>query len=106
MTNLFTVAMLEIPLTGKDKLTSIQQKEERLRKLPDFLVNYWLLRVAFTIFPASFLVNAVTSKHSTLAISNMPGPKSRIKVAGCNVTDLTFWLPNRDTTGESMKTEN
>ncbi|BET03041.1 Hypothetical protein NTJ_15859 [Nesidiocoris tenuis] len=99
MSNLFTVAMLELPLTGKGKFEKIVKTSERLRKLPDFLVNYWLLRVAFTIFPASFMAKMVTSLQSTIAISNVPGPKEMTKLAGCNVTDLVFFLPNRDTTG-------
>ncbi|KAF6203392.1 hypothetical protein GE061_003811 [Apolygus lucorum] len=99
LTNLFTVAMLELPITGKDKMKTIQVTQEKLKTLPDYYVNYWLLRVAFTIFPATFISKYVVSNQSTLSISNVPGPKEYIKIKGSRVTNMAFFLPNRDTTG-------
>uniref|UniRef100_A0A0A9Y416 Putative diacylglycerol O-acyltransferase Rv0221/MT0231 n=3 Tax=Lygus hesperus TaxID=30085 RepID=A0A0A9Y416_LYGHE len=99
LTNLFTVGMLELPITGNDKMKTVHLLQERLEKLPDLYVNYWLLRVAFTIFPATFISKYIVSTQSTLSISNVPGPKEYIKIRGSRVTDMAFFLPNRDTTG-------
>uniref|UniRef100_A0A0K8SPR9 O-acyltransferase WSD1 C-terminal domain-containing protein n=1 Tax=Lygus hesperus TaxID=30085 RepID=A0A0K8SPR9_LYGHE len=99
LTNLFTVGMLELPITGNDKMKTVHLLQERLEKLPDLYVNYWLLRVAFTIFPATFMSKHVVCTKCTLAVSNVPGPNEYIKIRGSRMTDMAFFLPSRDSTG-------
>ncbi|KAF6212560.1 hypothetical protein GE061_013085 [Apolygus lucorum] len=99
LTNLFTVVLLDLPITGKDKLETIHVAQERYRASPEFHVNYWVLQFAFTIFPATFISKYFVSTRSSLLISNVQGAEEHIIVRGSVVTDMAFFLPNRDTTG-------
>lgn len=51
------------------------------------------------LLPDVLLRPMASSAHSTLAISNLPGPTGPIMFQNFNVDKLTFWLPNRGTTG-------
>lgn len=51
------------------------------------------------LLPASMLTNFTASLHSTLAVSNLPGPHVTTTMKGFVISNITFWLPNRGTTG-------
>lgn len=105
--NKFSVAMLPLPIlsigTGKlkvfSKLRQVRKQCDLLRNSPDYLINYWLLRVVASLLPAWFLRPLLRSTHSTLVFSNLPGPTRLTKLAGHTLHDLVFWVPNRTTTG-------
>lgn len=106
--NTFSVAMLPLPIANFSttklkvfcKLRQVRKHCDVLRDSPDYLINYWLLRVVATLVPSWFLRPLLQSTHSTLVLSNLPGPTRLTKLAGHTVHDLVFWVPNRTTTGE------
>lgn len=51
------------------------------------------------VLPTSTLRTILKSAHSTLAISNVPGPIEQVTIAGYDVQNITFWVPNRNATG-------
>lgn len=57
-----------------------------------------------SLLPASGLDNFTASPHSTLAVSNLPGPQTVTKMKGFVISNITFWLPNRGTTGNLLET--
>ncbi|XP_054288425.1 uncharacterized protein LOC129004067 [Macrosteles quadrilineatus] len=105
--NKFSVAMLPLPIAsdsnGKlrlfSKLRQVRKHCDLLRKSPDYLINYWLLRVVASLLPVWVLRPLLRSTHSTLVFSNLPGPTRLTKLAGHTLHDLVFWVPNRTTTG-------
>lgn len=105
--NKFSVAMLPLPIANQTssklklfmKLRQVRRHCQRLHSSPDFLVNYWLLRVVATLLPIPLLQPLVNSSHCTLVLSNLPGPTRLAHLAGHTLHDLVFWVPNRTTTG-------
>lgn len=108
--NTFSIAMLPLPIANSSttklkvfsKLRQVRKHCDVLRGSPDYLINYWLLRVVATLLPSWLLRPLLASTHSTLVMSNLPGPTRLTKLAGHTVHDLVFWVPNRTTTGELM----
>ncbi|XP_014248404.1 uncharacterized protein LOC106666042 isoform X2 [Cimex lectularius] len=96
----FTLALLKIPLKGRFQkmFSTISKNTQTLKTLPDFLVNYWLLKVGFSLLPLGLIGNALKSNHATFIFSNIPGP-GQASIFGNVVQDIKFWLPHRDKTG-------
>lgn len=46
------------------------------------------------LFPDPILRKILTSAHSTLAISNLPGPQQKPCIHGYELKNLSFWIPN------------
>lgn len=51
------------------------------------------------LLPESALSSLTESVHSTMTISNLPGPQVVTYVNGYRISNLTFWLPHRGSTG-------
>lgn len=64
-----------------------------------FKVNYWILSFLTCLLPQNLLAPIVDSVHSTISMSNLPGPEHRTFIEGHELTNITFWVPNRGSTG-------
>lgn len=51
------------------------------------------------LFPDTVLRTIMTSAHSTMAVSNLPGPQEGIRIQNFELKNVCFWLPNIGTTG-------
>lgn len=51
------------------------------------------------LLPAHVLGPLVESVHSTVAVSNLPGPQTVAYISGYRINNLVFWLPHRGSTG-------
>lgn len=51
------------------------------------------------MLPGPLFSKLVDSAQTTMALSNIPGPNMRTSVAGFDVKNITFWIPNRASTG-------
>lgn len=51
------------------------------------------------LLPDNILSTLIESVHSTIAVSNLPGPQTCIFINGYRISNMTFWLPNRGSTG-------
>lgn len=51
------------------------------------------------LLPESMLSSLTESIHSTIAVSNLPGPQTITYISGYRISNMTFWLPNRGSTG-------
>lgn len=105
--NRFSVALQTLPIAaGVDlqepyrmqsllnRLTDVKQHSDVLRSSPDYLINYWIMSTVACLFPDPILRKILTSAHSTLAISNLPGPQQKPCINGHELKNLSFWIPN------------
>lgn len=46
------------------------------------------------LFPDNLLRKILNSAHSTMAISNLPGPQQKPQINGRELKNLSFWIPN------------
>lgn len=105
--NKFSVALQTLPIAaGIDlqdpnrfqnlliRLSDVKQHSDVLRSSPDYLINYWIMSTVACLFPDPILRKILTSAHSTLAISNLPGPQQKPCIHGYELKNLSFWIPN------------
>lgn len=52
-----------------------------------------------SLLSESMLSSFTESVHSTIAVSNLSGPQCLLYINGYRLNNMTFWLPNRDSTG-------
>lgn len=52
-----------------------------------------------SLLPESMLSSLTESIHSTIAVSNLPGPQTITHLSGYRISNMTFWLPHRGSTG-------
>lgn len=114
LNNRFSVGLQSLPISppvcgfsstkdvAVDNIMRTHKKSQELLNRFDLLINYWILGSASALIPLQVLGPLVRSKHCTMVLSNLPGPKEMITIGNAQLKDLAFWLPNRGTTGLGM----
>lgn len=105
--NKFSVALQTLPISpGIDltdphrlhtlmtRLNDVKQHSDTLRSSPDYMINYWIMNTVACLFPDTLLRKILNSAHSTMAISNLPGPQQKPQINGRELKNLSFWIPN------------
>jgi len=95
--NGFGLAFLPLPVGTRDLDERIRTVRDRtgIRKIGiEAYLMYSLLRIGGRV-PESLqeLVMAFFEERSTAIVTNVPGPMDTIELAGAEVTDLVFWVP-------------
>lgn len=103
MGNEFGLVFLSLPVGIADPAERLQVLRKRayaLRKSGEPLVVYWLLKMMGTL-PHWFhrLIVAVFGAKATAVMTNMPGPKQQLYLAGRPIRDIFFWVPQSGTVG-------
>jgi hypothetical protein len=80
------------------RIEAVKRHSDSLRSAPDYMVNYWIMSYVAKVFPVPVMQKIMTSAHSTLAVSNLPGPQQTSKIRGHELKNLSFWIPNIGTT--------
>lgn len=111
LTNRFSVGLQTLPICPSvcgfaeckemavENIMKTHQKSQELLNRFDLLINYFILGSASALIPLPVLGPMVRSKHCTMVLSNLPGPKEAITIGQAQLKDLSFWLPNRGSTG-------
>ncbi|XP_039441538.1 uncharacterized protein LOC120422219 [Culex pipiens pallens] len=105
--NKFSVALQTLPITSgidlsdpnrmqtlMSRLNDVKQHSDALRSSPDYMINYWIMNTVACLFPDNLLRKILNSAHSTMAISNLPGPQQKPQINGRELKNLSFWIPN------------
>lgn len=95
--NKFSVALQKLPIDvqrSNDRVEKVKQYSDIVNASPDYLVNFWMMSTVSAIFPERILKVIMNSKHSTIAVSNLPGPNFAIKINGHEFESVGFFLPN------------
>ncbi len=103
MGNEFGLVFLSLPVGIADpveRLRVLRKRAYALRKSGEPLVVYWLLKL-MGILPHWFhrLIVAIFGSKATAVMTNMPGPKQQLYLAGRPIRDLFFWVPQSGTVG-------
>lgn len=62
-------------------------------------VNYWVISFLTCLLPDKLLTTILESVHSTITVSNVPGPQHTTNISGYEIEKITFWTPHRGSTG-------
>uniref|UniRef100_A0A182MYW2 O-acyltransferase WSD1 C-terminal domain-containing protein n=1 Tax=Anopheles dirus TaxID=7168 RepID=A0A182MYW2_9DIPT len=109
--NRFSVALQTLPITPgiqiddanrhyalMNRILAVKRYSDSLRSSSDYMINFWIMSKMTCLFPEVILRKFLKSVHSTLAISNLPGPQQRPRIHGRELTNLSFFIPNLGTT--------
>jgi diacylglycerol O-acyltransferase / wax synthase len=103
MGNEFGLVFLSLPVGIADPVERLQELRKRayaLRKSAEPLVVYWLLKL-MGMGPRWLhsLIVAIFGSKATAVMTNMPGPKQQLYLAGKPIRDFFFWVPQSGTVG-------
>ncbi|XP_063697188.1 uncharacterized protein LOC134828138 [Culicoides brevitarsis] len=103
--NRFSVAMRPLPLKMNEARTNpvtnfyetmlnMKVFSDVLATAPDYQVNYWIMSFVAEMLPDYLFAKLMSSSHSTLAFSNLPGPQESVQIQGYALERIGFFLPN------------
>ena len=95
--NQFGLVYLSLPVSLDDPLERLREVKRRmdiLKRSPEAAVAFQLLSV-LGMLPGEFSAMAATifAGKATAVLTNVPGPRRPLYVAGCRVKRLLFWVP-------------
>ncbi|CAB3370241.1 Hypothetical predicted protein [Cloeon dipterum] len=104
MSNTFSCAVVSnrIPAMDDGVDAQIKAADEALKKATQPVVvgaTRAILKLVGDVCPRPIANLALNSRQCTAAMSNMPGPQTKISVFGSSVEKLVFWVPNKRSTG-------
>ena len=98
MGNCFGLVFLELPVrarSGPERLALVRERMEALKRSPDAIVTYAVLdAIGHLPGPLEFVVTEFFSRKASLVVTNVPGPRARLHVAGHEIDRLMFNVPH------------
>lgn len=104
--NRFGLVFLDLPIEEADprqRLRLLKQRMDALKRSPEAVLTFVTLRV-MGLAPGAVeraAVNALAAK-GTLIMSNVPGPRQPLYLAGTKLAGLMFWAPQTGKVGLSV----
>jgi WS/DGAT/MGAT family acyltransferase len=96
--NKFGLVFLELPIRESEaarRFEVLQAKIGKLKQSPEAGVTYGLLTAeGYLSLFVQQLVNQMFARKASLVVSNMPGPREQLEVAGRQLENLMFWVPH------------
>ena len=95
--NKFGMVFLPLPVGESDPLGRVaatKRNMDAIKRSPEAVVVFGLLR-AFGKTTTAVLVTAVKllARRASAVMTNVPGPRARIRFAGAEVDGVMFWVP-------------
>ncbi len=98
MGNCFGLVFLELPIrapTAEERLAVVRERMEALKRSPDAIVTYAVLdAIGHLPGPLEFVVTEFFSRKASLVVTNVPGPRARLHVAGHEIDRIMFNVPH------------
>jgi WS/DGAT/MGAT family acyltransferase len=95
--NRFGLVFLPLPVGEDDpiaRLETVKRRMNRIKRSPEAFVTFALLRLIGFTGPGfvSWAINLFGTKASAV-LTNVPGPREALRLAGKVVDGLMFWVP-------------
>jgi hypothetical protein len=95
--NRFGLVFVELPIGIRhplERLYAVRASIQKLKDSPQALITLGLLSLIGSL-PATAAdpMIALFSSKASLVASNLPGPRTQIRIAGAAVSQLLFWVP-------------
>lgn len=96
--NEFGLVFLDLP-TGTDsldeRLARLEASIDELKESPEALVTFAILTAeGSATAPVEKIVSEIFGRKASLVVSNVPGPRERLRVAGEQLEELMFMVPH------------
>ena len=106
MGNCFGLVFLELPVgapTPAERLAIVRERMEALKRSPDAVVTYAVLEaIGHLPGPLEFVITEFFSRKASLVVTNVPGPRSRLHVAGHEIDRMMFSVPHPASLGPGV----
>lgn len=101
--NQFGLAPLVLPIGMDNPVERVYEVRSRMRGLKGStqpLLAFGLLAVAgLLIKPAQDALLSLFSKKTTAVMTNVPGPREKLKICGATIEENLFWVPQSGSVG-------
>jgi diacylglycerol O-acyltransferase len=101
--NCFGLVFLELPIHvggARDRLEAVRLRMAELKRSPDAIVSYAVLcALGHLPRPIEQLVTRFFSSKASLVITNVPGPREPLHLAGHLIRRMSFCVPHPATLG-------
>lgn len=98
MGNRFGLVFLELPVhaaTPAERLALVRARTEAVKRSPDAVVTYAVLdAIGHLPGPVELFVTEFFSRKASLVVTNVPGPRQRLHVAGRELDRMMFNVPH------------
>jgi diacylglycerol O-acyltransferase len=96
--NLFGLVFLELPVhagRARDRLALVSARMAELKRSPDAIVSYAVLElIGHLPGPLEWLVTEFFSRKASLVVTNVPGPRTPLHLAGHLIRRIAFCVPH------------
>ena len=95
--NRFGLVVLALPVGLRDpvsRLVTVKRRMDRLKGSPEPLATHALLRaMGWAPRPVEDLGAWFFGQKASVVLTNVPGPRKRLRLAGAEVSRIRFWVP-------------
>lgn len=95
--NRFGLVFLSLPVGIQDPLLRMAVLKDRMddiKRSPEAMVAYGILgTIGATPVAVEHLINTVFGMKATAVMTNVPGPRQALYLAGTRINGLMFWVP-------------
>ncbi len=100
--NRFGLVFLELPLDAPTRTARVERVRAAMTLLkgrPDALAAFGALSAAGRVPPLTRPLITFFTRKASLVVTNVPGPKKRLHLAGREIEHAMFWVPHPATLG-------
>lgn len=101
--NRFGLVFLDLPVREpepRQRLRVLKQRMEALKRSPEAAVTFVILQaMGRAPVPVTRALVKVLAAKGTLIVTNVPGPRSPVYLAGTRLAGLMFWVPQSGKVG-------
>jgi len=104
--NKFSLIFLALPIHVEDPVVRVREVKRRMDNLkssPDAIIGFQALN-ALGVSPANLAKKAAhfLANKSTAVLTNVPGPKTQLYLAGKKIKNMMFWVPRIGQVGHGI----
>lgn len=95
--NRFGLVFLELPIGVRDPIIRMKVLKERMdyiKHSPEALIAFGILNlIGATPVVVEHMINSIFGAKATAVMTNVPGPRETLYLAGAPIRGLMFWVP-------------
>ena len=104
--NKFSLIFLALPIHVEDpviRVREVKRRMDNIKSSPDAIIGFQTLN-ALGVSPANLAKRAAhfLANKSTAVLTNVPGPKTQLYLAGKKIKNMMFWVPRIGQVGHGI----
>jgi len=96
--NWFGLVFLELPLRDPDResrAAKLRREMDRIKTSKEALVSLGFLEaLGRSPTVVDRFVDEIFARKASIVVTNVPGPRQPVELAGCRLRDMAFWAPH------------